>query len=288
MKDLLRKIRNYEIKIRKAVRSQMSGEVRSIFKGSGLEFDDIRVYQYGDDVRTIDWNVSARSDETYIKTFREEKDQAVYFLTDLSASHNYGTKGKKIDTLKEVTSVLALSAIHQNSQVGLIGFTDNKEKFIKANKGEKHGVFLIKELFKHQAKSKKTDLNKGIRLGLGMIKRTSIVVLLSDFIDDSYDLSLKALARKHDLIVVKITDKKDHKHPRIGIAPIRDPESDRVSWANTSFGRTRRLLKENRSKSLEGLCKRNRADFVEIEVGENYVPKLTQLFLNRNTTWKHG
>lgn len=286
MKDLFRKIQQYEIKIRKAVRSQMTGEMRSPFKGSGLEFDDVRVYQYGDDVRSIDWNVSARTDDTYIKTFKEEKDQAVFFIVDVSGSQNIGNKNSKLSIVKEITSVLALSAVRQNSQVGLLCYSDAREKYIKPNKGEKHATFLIKELYKLQPQSTKTDLDKALRDAMGIIKKTGIVFLVSDFIDTNYNKHLRALAKKHDTLVIKITDDHDTKIPGVGIIPIKHVETGKTVWGNTSFGRLKKMLRQNRNDDLPELCKRIKADYVEINTNEEYTSVLTQLFLKRNKSWK--
>ncbi len=292
LKKLLKKLRRYEIKIRKAVNSQMSGEYKSVFKGTGLEFDDVRVYQYGDDIRTIDWNVTARGQETYIKTFKEEKDQSIFFLLDVSASQMIGKPdNQKIDIAKEIVGVLALAAAKQGSQVGLICFSNDKEKYIKPDKGDRHVVNIIGALNKLEPKESKTDIKKGLAFALGLIKKKSIVVLLSDFIDEGYESNFKALARKHDLIVIQTYDRRETKLPRLGIIPVRDKESNKTMWVNSSFPgfrkKTTKFLKETMQR-LESLCKKNQVDYVQISTDEVYVDKLVELFKTRNRTWKNA
>ena len=187
MKELLKRLRKYEIQIRKAINSQMQGDFHSIFKGSGLEFDDVRPYQYGDDIRTIDWNVTAKGHGTFVKTFREEKEQTIFFILDVSASQSIGSPGKtKVDISREICGVLALSGAKESSQVGLICFSDEREKFIKPKKGIGQAYELIYNLIKLESKSLKTNLNKAIVFALNSIKRRSVIVLISDFIDEGF------------------------------------------------------------------------------------------------------
>lgn len=175
MKEVLARLRKYEIRIRKAVDSQMRGDYHSVFKGSGLEFDDVRAYQYGDDVRTIDWNVSAKGHGTFIKIFKEEKEQTVFFLLDVSASQQIGQKNKqKIDIARDICGVLALSAVKETSQVGLICFSDQREAYMKPAKGLKHGYELILNLFNLQPASIKTNLAKAFTFARQIIKRRSV------------------------------------------------------------------------------------------------------------------
>lgn len=285
-KELLKKIHKYEIRIRKALNNQMQGDFHSIFKGSGLEFDDVRAYQYGDDVRTIDWIVSAKGHGTFVKTFREEKEQTVFFLVDMSKSQEIGNQGRmKIDLIKEITSVLAFSALHESSQVGLIGYTDQKELYIKPNKGQKHGYKLFGQLYKHVVQSPYTNLSKALNYTLNMLKRRSVVILISDFIDENYEHQLKAMARKHDLVVIRVHDEREVKLPRMGIIPLLDKESGKTIWRNTSSGDFRRNVSNMQSegaKHLESLCKRYQASYVSIRTDEDYVPKLIKLFKVRN------
>ncbi len=286
MKEILKRLRKYEIKVRKAINSQMQGDFHSIFKGSGLEFDDVRTYQYGDDIRTIDWNVTAKGHGTFVKTFIEEKEQTVFFMLDVSASQEIGQEGKqKIDLGKEITALLSISAIKENSQVGLFCFSDGKERYIKPGKGLKHSYEMVSSIFKLQPKSKKTNIDYGIKYSLGLLKRRSVIFLISDFIDEDYMHSLKGMARKHDLVIIQLFDKRESEMPGLGIIPLLEKESGKTLWVNTSSGNFRDTMnkthKQN-STELALFCRRNDVNYLAIEAGEDYVPKLVRLFRHRN------
>lgn len=280
--EFLSKLYKYEIKIRKAVTSQMRGNFHSIFKGSGLEFSDLRLYQYGDDVRLIDWNTSAKGHGTFIKIFKEEKEQTVFFVVDVSASQNVGRSDhSKLDTIKEICGVLTLSAIKEASHVGLLCFSDQKEKYIKPANTLKHGYRTILELFKLKAESTGTNLKKMILFTLDVLKRRSLVILVSDFIDTGYEENLKALARRHDLIVIHLYDQRETNLPRLGIIPVFDTESRKTIWVNASSNWFRNRMKnlfEKNSEQLDQICKQNRANYLAIDASEDYVPKLIKLF----------
>jgi uncharacterized protein (DUF58 family) len=290
MKDLLKKLRKYEIQIRKAINSQMQGDFHSIFKGSGLEFDDVRTYQYGDDIRTIDWNVSAKGHGTFVKTFREEKEQTVFFIMDVSGSQDIGSPGKrKMDIGKEICGVLALSAAKEGSQVGLMCYSDRKEKYVKPAKGPKQAYEIIHTLYNLVPESKKTDLAKAILLTLNTVKRRSVMIFISDFIDENYEHNLKGLAKKHDLVMIRITDRRETDLPRLGIIPIYDKESEKTTWINTSFGSFRQKLEENYKKNeeyLEQFAKKHQINFVSVDTSQDYVPLLLRLFKIRNKSIK--
>lgn len=286
MKDILKKLRKYEIRIRKAINSQMQGDFHSIFKGSGLEFDDVRSYQYGDDVRTIDWNVTAKGHGTFVKTFIEEKEQTVMFMLDVSASQEIGKDGsQKIDIAKEIAALLSMSASKESSQVGLFCFSDQKEKYIKPGKGTKHSYEILSGIFKTSPKSRKTNLDLAIKTTLGMLRKKAVVFLISDFIDEGYEHSLKGLARKHDLVVIQLFDQRESNMPGLGIIPLLEKESGKTLWVNTSSGNFRNTLNKTYKKNssdLERFCSRNDVNYVAIEAGEDYVPKLIRLFRHRN------
>jgi uncharacterized protein (DUF58 family) len=268
----------------------MQGDFRSIFKGSGLEFDDVRPYQYGDDIRTIDWNVSAKGHGTFVKTFREEKEQTVFFILDVSASEDIGNPGRtKADVAKEICGVLALSSVKESSHVGLICFSDVKEKYLKPTKGHSQAYQIISALASLRPSSLKTNLSKAIAFSLNIIKRRSVVILISDFIDEGYFNNLKSLARRHDLVVIQISDKRETRLPRLGIIPIIDKESRRTLWINTSFGDFReKVIKryEDRRSELLDFSRRHQVNFVTIDTDEDYVPKLLRLFKVRNKSMK--
>jgi uncharacterized protein (DUF58 family) len=290
MKELLKKLRKYEIQIRKAINSQMQGDFRSVFKGTGLEFDDVRPYQYGDDIRTIDWNVSAKGHGVFVKTFREEKEQTVFFILDVSASQDIGTLGKtKVDIGREICGVLSLSAVKESSHVGLICFSDERELYIKPTKGISQAYQIIHGLVHLKPKSLKTNLTRALSFVLNAIKRRSVIILISDFIDDGYLDNLKALARRHDLVVIHLSDKRETRLPKLGIVPVIDKESRKTLWVNTSFSDFREKISarlEDRKIALGKFSRKHQINFISLDTDEDYVPKLLRLFKVRNRSVK--
>jgi len=285
MKELLKKLRQYEIQIRKALNTQMQGDFHSVFKGSGIEFDDVRTYQYGDDIRTIDWNVSAKGHGTYVKTFKEDKEQVVFFVLDVSASQDIGKNGhRKIDIAKEICGVLALSALRENSQVGLLCFTDNKEKYLKPGKGLRYGYELISTLYKIKPTSLKTNLTDAVRYTLGIMKKKGIVIFVSDFIDENYLDSFKLMCNKHDVVAIQLSEMREMRFPLLGIIPVFDKESKRTVWMNTSSFSFRKKINNTFIESrreLQEICRRNNASYLQVLTHEDFVPKLVKLFRHR-------
>lgn len=283
MKDkILSKLIKFEIKIRKAVNGHMHGNYKSIFKGSGLEFSDLRTYNFGDDLRLIDWNTSAKGHGIFIKLFKEEKEQNVFFMLDVSGSQNVGAVGNsKLDIAKEICGTLAVSAMREASQVGLYCFSDQKELFIKPQNSMKHGYQLITKLFGIEPVSSKTNLQDAILFSLERLKKKSVVFLISDFIDSNYEHNLRALARKHDLIVVHLYDSRETALPRLGIIPVFELETKRIVWANTSSNLFRNQIKNTfqaNKEILEQICKENKANYISIESNEDFVTTLIKLF----------
>lgn len=290
MKDLLKKLRKYEIQIRKAINSQMMGDFHSIFKGSGLEFDDVRPYQYGDDIRTIDWNVSAKGHGTFVKTFKEEKEQTIYFVLDVSASQTIGAEGHtKLDIGKEICGVLALAGAKESSQLGLICYSDVREEVVKPAKGMQQAHEVIARLIRLKPSSQKTNLKKAIAFALNAIKRRSVVIMISDFIDEGFYPNLKSLARRHDLVIIQIHDSRETALPRLGIIPVLEKESNKTLWINTSFGDFRERLTRHHSERVHELaqfCRKHQINLLRIATTEDYVPKLLRLFKVRNKSLK--
>ena len=292
MRELVKKLRKYEIQIRKAINSQMQGDFYSVFKGTGIEFEDIRLYQYGDDIRAIDWRSTAKYDHTFVKVYKETKEQSVYFLIDISASQQIGKPGQqKIDIGKEIAGVLSLVALRESSQVGLISYSDQKEKFVRAAKGNKHAYEILAALFKHKPLSTKTDLNQAIIYALNAVKRRSVIVFISDFIDDDYYDNLKAMAKRHDLIVLHISDKRETNIPSLGIVPIFDKENNTSKWVNTSSGFFRNSINKTyveKAMQLEDFCKKHQINYLDIDTEEDYVPRLIKMFKVRNQSLKRA
>jgi uncharacterized protein (DUF58 family) len=286
MKEILSRLRKYEIQIRKAVDSHMHGNFKSVFKGTGLMFEDVRAYQYGDDIRTIDWNVSAKGHGLYVKIFTEEKEQTVFFLLDVSASQQIGQAGRqKMDLAKEICGVLALSVINQSGQVGLICYSDRKEKYLRPGKGLKHAYQFLSNLFDLQPLSRLTDLESSIHYALNRIKRRSVVVLVSDFLDEPYERSLIALAKKHDLVVLLLSDSREQKLPNLGIIPVLEQESQRTVWVNTASAAFRKKMAEDyrqRHEHLEKFCRRHNANYLSVSTEDDFIPKLVRLFRVRS------
>jgi len=267
----------------------MQGDYHSVFKGSGLEFDDVRPYQYGDDVRHIDWNVSAKGHGPFIKTFKEEKEQQLFFLVDVSASQNIGRQGSlKLDVSKEICGVLALSAVKEDSSIGLLCFSDRRERYIKPGKGGRHAYHIIDTVFNIAPQSTKTNLSEAMKLALATVKRKSIFVVISDFLDEGYERHLRALAAKHDLIVIQVVDQRETHFPKLGILPIYDQEAQKTIWVNTSSkgfrNRIDRYYKKGREE-LAALCHRYHANYLLVDTSEDYLSALVRLFKVRN---RHG
>lgn len=271
-----------DIRIRKAINTQMHGNFSSVFKGSGLEFSDLRQYQYGDDVRHIDWNSTAKGHGTFIKLFKEEKEQTVFFLLDVSASQNisHGDKSK-LKTLKEVAGVLVFSAMQEAGNIGLCCYSDKNEKFIAPGAGKKHGYQVINELFKLVPENPGTDLKQALKFTLQTLKRKSLIFVLSDFTDSEYHDLLRAMSKKHDLVIIQIHSDIELKLPSMGIIPIYDPEKRKTIWINTSSKTFKNLLVQEISKNsqnLNALCKQWQANYMHIKAGSDFVPSLIKLF----------
>lgn len=286
MNELIRKLRKHEIRIRQLISNRMQGNFHSVFKGSGIESDDVRAYQYGDDVRTVDWIVSAKGHGAYVKTFKEEKEQSVLFVLDVSASQEIGREQhRKIDIAKEICGVLALSAVKESGHVGLICYSDQKELYIKPNKGEKHAFQIIKKIFELVPVSNNTNINNCLKLVLGSLKRKSVVIFISDFIDENYERNLITLAQKHDLVVIHLSEAREVYFPKLGIIPLYDKESKKTYWVNSFSTNFRKNMNQElalKKAQLEALCKKYAANYVWIDTQENYIVKLVQLFRIRN------
>lgn len=278
--------------IRKVANNHLQGEYQSLFKGSGLEFDDLRPYQYGDDVRTIEWKVSAKGHGTFVKTFREDKEQSIFFLLDISASQDIGQEGRrKIDQGKVIAGVLTLAAVFDGSQVGLISYSDEKEKLILPAKGSKQGVKMIKGIFEHVNKSPKTDLNGLFTFALNLIKKRAVVIVISDFIDSDYERPFRALAERHDLVAIQLTDPRESALPSLGIIPVYDKEKGKTTWVNTAFGSFSKKIADTftfERANLQDICKKNQINYLSIDTNQDIVAPLIELFKYRNKSMKRG
>jgi uncharacterized protein (DUF58 family) len=235
---------------------------------------------------TCDWNVSAKGHGTFVKTFKEEKEQTVFFLLDVSASQEVGKSSqKKLDMCKEICGVLSLSAVKEGSQVGVIAYSNKREKYIKPSKGMQHAYRVIAELFKMKPQSTQTDLNGGIYFTMNMVKRRSIIIILSDFIDKDYDQALRTISRRHDVVVIHLMDKREKEFPKLGIVPLFDPEQKRTFWINTSLPGFTKLVRQQFTANQVGLeetCKKQKTNYLAINTTDDYVSALIRLFKIRN------
>ena len=240
-KDLLKKVRKIEIKTRRLSNNIFGGEYHSAFKGRGMTFSEVRSYQFGDDVRSIDWNVTARYNEPFVKVFEEERELTLILLVDVSGSELFGTDNVlKKNIVTEISATLAFSALQNNDKVGLILFSDKVELYIPPSKGKTHVLRIIRELIEFKPMSKKTDIAEALQFLIGVIKKKSIAFILSDFLSDEYEKTLKICANKHDVTGIRIYDKMEEIIPNMGIVPMLDQETDEVKLVDTSSSALRK------------------------------------------------
>ena len=289
--DLLKKVRKIEIKTRALSHQIFAGEYHSAFKGRGMAFSEVREYQYGDDVRNMDWNVTARLRSPYVKVFEEEREMTVVLLVDVSRSRLFGTAGQnRRDVLAEIAAVLSFSAIINNDKVGALFFSEKVEKFIPPKKGRSHLLHIIREIIEFQPTVDGTDISEALRYLTNAIKKKCTAFLLSDMIDVNsdgsprYEDALKVAVNRHDLSVIEVYDPRERSIPDIGLVNIKDSETGRTAWVNTS-DRKMRLAYEEWFRNLEQTCSRlfmkYNVDKVSIAVDDDYVKGLMTLFKNR-------
>lgn len=285
-KEILKKVRKIEIKTRRLSDHIFSGEYHSSFKGRGMTFSEVRQYQFGDDIRSIDWNVTARYNEPFVKVFEEERELTMMLLVDLSASEFFGTTDQfKRDIITEISATLAFSAIQNNDKVGLLLFSNEIELFIPPKKGKSHVLRIIRELIEFQPKSKKTDIAMALRYLSQVMKKKAIVFLLSDFMDDEYDSPLKIASKRHDITGIRIYDKYEVEMPKIGIVPMEDVETGNVILVNTNNRNIRNSYKANYLENVdyfETVFSKSGAGTISTRVDEGYVKKLLGYFKRRN------
>lgn len=284
-KEILKKVRKIEIKTRRLSDHIFSGEYHSSFKGRGMTFSEVRQYQYGDDIRSIDWNVTARYNEPYIKVFEEERELTMVLMVDISGSELFGTTEQfKRDTITEIAATLAFSAIQNNDKVGLLLFSDQIELFIPPKKGKSHVLRIIRELIEFKPVSNKTDIGNALKYLSNVMKKKAIVFVLSDFMDTDYDQTLKIVGNKHDVTGIRIYDKHDETIPNLGMIPVRDAESGKTVLVNTMSKKVRTSYHANYLKSVDYYEKsfsRSGAGTISTRVDESYVKKLLGYFKHK-------
>jgi len=284
-KELLKKIRKIEISTRRVVNETLSGQYHSVFKGRGMAFDEVRQYQPGDEIRAIDWNVTARMNDAYVKVFTEERELTVMLVVDLSGSQDFGTREKtKGEQAAELAALVAFSAISNNDRVGLVIFTDQVEKFVPPKKGRKHVLRVISEVLTFKPKRRGTDLRAGLDFLNRIAKRKTVTFLVSDFISDNYERALRVAARKHDLIALSLRDPLERELPALGIALVEDPETGEKLHVDLSDPAVRGAFAsevERRRLERKKLFNKLDMDAIEITAGEEFVKPLVTFFRAR-------
>ena len=285
--DILKRVRQIEIKTRGLSNNIFAGQYHSAFKGKGMSFSEVREYQYGDDVRDIDWNVTARQNKPYIKVFEEERELTVMLLIDVSNSLDFGSvKQMKKDMVTEIAATLAFSAIQNNDKIGVIFFSDRIEKFIPPKKGRKHILYIIRELLDFKPESKHTDIKMAVEYLTNVIKKRCVTFMLSDFIDDNdYRNALTIANRKHDIVAIQVYDRRLAELPDVGLMKVRDAETGHEQWIDTSSAKLRNAhhawWKERQVRLSETFTKSN-VDSVSVRTDQDYVKSLLNLFAKRS------
>lgn len=285
--DLLKRVRQIEIKTRGLSSNIFAGEYHTAFKGRGMTFSEVRAYQYGDDIRSIDWNVTARYNHPYVKIFEEERELTVMLLIDVSASRNFGTVSKlKKNQITEIAAVLAFSAIQNNDKIGVIFFSDRIEKFIPPKKGRKHILYIIRELLDFHPESRRTNIRLGLEYLTNVMKRRCTAFVLSDFIDqESFKNAMTIANRKHDVVAIQVYDRRVEELPAVGLMKIKDAETGHEQWIDTSSRAVRRAHHDwwvNKQVELNDTFTKSNVDNVSVRTDQDYVKALMNLFAKRN------
>lgn len=284
--ELLKKVRKIEIKSRGLSQNIFAGEYHSTFKGRGMIFSEVREYQYGDDIRDIDWNVTARHNHPFVKVYEEERELTVMLLVDVSASGLFGAVGQyKRDMIAEISATIAFSAIQNNDKIGVIFFSDRIEKFIPPKKGKKHILFIIRELIDFKPQHNGTDIAMAVRYFADAMKRRCTTFIISDFIDGSdYRQALNVAHNRHEIMALQVYDKRDSAMPDVGLMRVADLETGKSRWVDTSSARVRNIYGKwwyDRQQAMIETLRSCRVDFTSIATDEDYVKALLSLFKNR-------
>lgn len=288
-KDILKQVRQIEIKTKGLVNEVFSGEYHSVFKGRGMEFSEVREYQFGDDIRNIDWNVTARYGHPYIKIFEEERELTVMLLVDMSGSLHFGSFEKtKQRIAAELSAILAFSALKNNDKVGLILFTDQIEKFVSPRKGRSHVLRIIREVLSFKPQGNKTDLKGALEYFNHTIKKKSITFLISDFIDDGYEKIIKIIGKKHDFVSIILQDPREREIPKSGLVKMLDAETGNTRFLDTSSKVVQDYFSDKIKKSdaqIKDLFLRSRIDSIKIDTSKSYIKPLVDFFKVREKRW---
>jgi uncharacterized protein (DUF58 family) len=285
--ELIKKVRKIEIKTRGLSNQLFSGQYHSAFKGKGMAFSEVREYQYGDDIRSIDWNVTARFNHPFVKIFEEERELTVMLLIDISKSNEFGTRKQfKQELITEIAAVLSFSAIHNNDKVGVIFFSEKVEKYIPPKKGSSHILRIIRELINIKPTQSGTDISECLRYFTNVIKKKCTAFLMSDFVSENFEDALRIANKKHDVIALKIFDEREKELPPVGLIKIKDAETGATQWIDTSSGELRNQYKRywiNRNAFINDLFIKSGVDAVEFDTGKDYIKPLMNLFKRRES-----
>ncbi len=288
-KELLKKVRHLEIRTRGLVNQVFSGEYHSVFKGRGMTFSEVREYQMGDDIRTIDWNVTARFNHPFVKVFEEERELTVMLLVDMSGSQFFGSQGQlKRDIAVEISAILAFSAMKNNDKVGALLFSDQIEQFIPPRKGRSHALRIVRELISFEPIQSATSIQTALEYLNRVLKKRSIVFVISDFMDEGYETALRIAGRRHDLIGISLVDPRETELPKVGLMTIRDAETGEQRWIDTSDARLRAGYQAYRRSVLDSrrtLFLKAKLDAIEVQLGQSYMKPLTDFFRLRERRW---
>ena len=283
--ELLKKVQKIEIKTKGLSNHIFSGEYHTAFKGKGMAFAEVRGYQPGDDVRSIDWNVTARYNNPFVKVFEEEREMTVMLLIDMSGSSDFGTQTQlKREVATEIAAVLSFSAINNNDKIGVIFFSDKIEKFIPPKKGKSHILRIIRELITFKSENKKTNLEEALIYFNNVIKKRSVCFILSDFMDNNFDKSLKIARKKHDIIALRIHDEREEELVDVGLIKLEDTETGDFKWVDTSSKTIRKEFQKNYlsfEKEIKQTLQNSAVDHIDIKTGKDYVKPLINFFKNR-------
>lgn len=285
-KEILKKVRLLEVKSRKLATDLFAGEYHSAFKGKGMSFKEVREYAAGDDIRFIDWNVSARFGHPYSKVFEEERELTVMLLVDISRSNNIGTVyARKKELAVELAAVLAFSAVNNGDKIGVIFYSDKIEGYIPPKKGKQHALYIVRQLLSKEPKGNGTRVSEALRYFTNATRQVSIAFILSDFVDMHYEDALRIAAKKHDIIGIKLYDKLDMELPDIGLTQMKDAETGNTTWVDTSSARVRYHYQQaffNNTQLTTQVFKKANSDLLHVRTGDDYVKVLQRFFLSRN------
>jgi len=285
-REILKKIRQIELRTNRLVTETLGGQYHSVFKGQGMNFEEVREYQPGDEVRTIDWNVTARMNHPFVKKFVEERELTLMLLVDVSASSLFGTvNASKKDIATEIAAVIAFSAVNNADKIGVIMYSDRIEKYIPPKKGKQHALYIVRELLTMQSKQKGTSLGKALKYFTNTTRQKSIAFILSDFIDTGYQDSLRVAGNKHDVIGIKLYDKMDRNLPNLGLLRAEDPETGELKWVDTGSSLVRYEYEKEFFRITDysnETFKKSGSDLLHVRTDEDYVKVLQRFFISRN------